>query len=77
MICYECGGVVEFVSGPDRARTYRGKPGYVIPADMEIPTCKQCGTTWLSTAMVEQLGDEFECQRLSMLHRDSQFAPLK
>jgi hypothetical protein len=71
----ECGGVVEPVAQPGRIRTHRGKTGYVIPADMEIPTCQKCGASWLSTAMIRRLNDEFECQRLTMLHRDSQFSP--
>lgn len=45
--CAQCGGVVELRSGPGRTALYRLGLNLPIPEWLEIPTCTQCGETFV------------------------------
>lgn len=60
--CGECGGDLVAVRREGRTRSYRGKPGYVVPAGMPILTCPDCSTEWLTTEQLDELSKLFESQ---------------
>lgn len=47
--CYECGepGTVKLVAKAGRTRRYKDVPVLVIPSNVEIPTCSNCGAEWV------------------------------
>jgi hypothetical protein len=54
-------------------RRYRGEEGFEIPPAMAIPTCQHCGSLWMDSAMVRDLGTKFEAQR--QRRRSPEFLP--
>jgi hypothetical protein len=56
--CPECGGDVEVATGPGRTMQYqRSVPEFPIPDDFELPTCKECGETFVPADKERELED--------------------
>lgn len=62
-ICHECGGRMVLSSELGRLRSYRGKPGYVVPPDIVYPRCRDCGAEWLTADQILLLSNALEQQR--------------
>ena len=62
-VCYECGGAVEPLARAGRLRSYRGDAGYAVPAEMAIPTCRECGRLWMTRGMLAELDGVFAAER--------------
>ncbi|MBI4704421.1 MAG: hypothetical protein HY744_25235 [Deltaproteobacteria bacterium] len=53
--CPECGGTVRLTTGPGRTREYRrGVPPLAVPDELPIPTCEDCGDSFV---LVETEGE--------------------
>ena len=61
--CANCNGRIELVLRGGRLTSYRGEAGYAIPDDFAMPTCAECGATWLDTDQVDALSAILEAQR--------------
>jgi len=61
--CPNCGAQMSKSSGPGRVRSYRGKHGYEIPADLAFWICGGCSAEWMTADQIDQLSDAFEAQR--------------
>lgn len=54
--CSECGGPVEPKAGPGRTKEFRrGDPPMPVPEDFVIPTCAECGETYLTVEQEAEL----------------------
>jgi transcriptional regulator with XRE-family HTH domain len=53
--CDQCGGAVEVMSGANRTHEYLSGVTLPVPADFAIPTCRECGETYLTTDEAEAL----------------------
>lgn len=65
--CAACGNEIFLSKGPHRFKTYRGQPGFQIPAHLEIPTCRNCGAQWMNDQQLDELSDSLELQRVARL----------
>lgn len=61
--CAACGNETFLSKGPHRFKTYRGQQGFMIPAHLEIPTCRNCGAQWMNDQQLDELSDSLELQR--------------
>ena len=58
--CAECGkGIVRPVATAGRQAKYRTLT-LPVPAELEIPTCGQCGTEWISDSVARRLDGALE-----------------
>jgi hypothetical protein len=54
--CPECNrGEIVMVAGAGRRMRYRHVPDLELPADLELPTCSDCGARWLDAEATRQL----------------------
>lgn len=59
--CRECGvGRVRLLATPNRYSAYRTLPRVEVPADLELPTCDNCGTEWLDETYASRLDAALE-----------------
>lgn len=66
--CAACGKNEMYISkGPHRFKTYRGQPGFLLPADLEFPVCRNCGAQWMNDQQLDALSDSLELQRIARL----------
>ena len=58
--CVECGkGIVQPVAAPGRQARHRTLT-LPVPADLEIPTCGNCGTEWIGDSVARKLDAALE-----------------
>ena len=63
MRCPTCGtGRVRDLARSGRTLPFRTMKAISIPADLEIPTCDNCGETWLDELATTRLQDALESQ---------------
>lgn len=64
--CGACGGHVRRVARPGRPWVARGVT-YMLPADLELATCEQCGEEWLDAADARAIDAAIDAQRVATL----------
>lgn len=69
--CYECGGDVVLVAMEGREVCWRGRIGYAVPADLQIPTCQRCGEWWETDAVTQALDAACEAQWVDVQQREA------
>ncbi len=69
--CRECGvGQVRLLARPGRRTPHRNMANLSVPADLEIPTCDQCGTEWFDEATAQRVDAALEpIYREELRHR--------
>jgi hypothetical protein len=67
-VCGACGGPVALQDHGGHRKLYR-RVEVAYPHGVRIPTCAQCGATWLDERLTEVLGAAFEQQRAALLRR--------
>src|SRR4051812_44482827 len=59
--CRECGeGVVRPLANAGRMTSYRTLAQLAVPADLEVPTCTNCGTEWIDRASAARIDERLE-----------------
>lgn len=54
--CQECGqGTVRLLARPGRRTRHRNLTSLLVPEDLEIPTCDQCGAEWFDEATAKRV----------------------
>ncbi|HEY3411765.1 MAG TPA: helix-turn-helix domain-containing protein [Armatimonadota bacterium] len=74
-LCAECGKrAVEPLAKAGRRTLYRNFPDLEIPADLEIPTCSNCGAEWIDShtaARIDAALAKVAAERLGKLAREA------
>jgi hypothetical protein len=75
--CMECGAVAVLPTAKGgRFTRYHAVPKFEIPAELEIPTCQECGTEWVDEDTAERLDSALE-ERYSKLLIDRATAAIE
>ena len=67
-VCGACGGPVALQDHGGRRKLYR-RVEVAYPHGVLIPTCSQCGATWIDGRLTTILGEAFEQQREAQLRQ--------